>query len=97
MIDKKIIFSSVFLFLIATSTVLAENSYNICLNETTLNKITVVNINNKEFNITENITCDFGCDSVNNACQADPFWIFLALIIGFFLFFSLIFWIYKRS
>jgi hypothetical protein len=93
---KKIIISAILMFCLLPSLVSAI-SYNTCIDNQTLQKTTNLIINNKNFDIYENVSCSFGCDSVNNECRIDAFWVDVGIIGGLIALFSILFWAYRRT
>lgn len=86
----------ILMILISFVRVNAQNTTRYCIDNQTLREFTHFVINNKETTISENITCDFGCDDTNNSCRADPFFIDLFILLGFIILFVFIVYLYRR-
>ena len=73
-----------------------NTSFDYCLDNSILMKNRVISITGLITESNENITCQWGCDQTGNACQTDPFWINIAVIVAVFLFLLLIYYIARR-
>jgi hypothetical protein len=51
----------------------------------------------KSLSIERTEVCSFGCDSVSNSCNSDPFFVYVGLAAVIIVFFAVILWIRKRS